>query len=76
MITPIIKVEQTKQYFNLLISKISLPYYQNFFKIPGIDKRHIKNWNDLAFLNFLGIENILNMIEHNDEKVEFDPKNF
>ncbi len=43
--------------------------------MPEVDLGLIRNWNDLVFMNFLGIENILNEIERVDEG-KFDAKNY
>ena len=43
--------------------------------MPEVNQKLIKNWNDFVFMNFLGIENILNEIERVD-KGKFDAKNY
>ena len=43
--------------------------------MPEINKESVSNWNDFVFMNFLGIESLLNSIENSDDKV-FNPKDY
>ena len=73
MIIPILQIEHVKQEFSYVIKRINLKNYQKFFKMPKIDSKLIKNWNDFVFMNFLGIENLINKMTKIEE---FDPEKY
>ena len=62
--------------FQLFIGKIKFDEYVSFFEMPfGLSKSDIKSWKDFAYLNFLGIESILNSMQRESEE-DFDPEKF